>query len=193
MAFPSTPTNGQIAVVGGIAYQYATTPNSWSRILSSANVITANTITVGTLTANTLNVNSNISATGNVTGNYFFGNGSQLTGIDATSIQNGTSNVRVVSSGGNVSVGIGGTGNVAVFATTGEYVTGVVSASGTVTGGNIETGGTASATGNITGGNVLTGGLISSTGTITSAATITGGNLATGGTASATGTITGGN
>ena len=60
-----------------------------------------------------------ISATGNVAGNYFIGNGSQLTGIDATSIQNGTSNVRVLTSGGNVSVGIGGTSNVAVFYTAG--------------------------------------------------------------------------
>ena len=73
MAFPSTPTNGQIAVVGGIAYQYATTTNSWGRIVSTANVITANVITVDTLTANTLNVNNNlyniagnISATGNI-------------------------------------------------------------------------------------------------------------------------------
>jgi hypothetical protein len=117
-----------------------------------------------------------ISATGNITGNYILGNGSQLTGIDATSIQNGTSNVRVVSSGGNVAIGVGGTSNVAVYATTGEYVTGLISA-----------------TGNITGGNILTGGLISATGTITSADTITGGNLATGGTASATGNVTGGN
>ena len=49
-------------------------------------------------------------------------------------INNGTSNVTVVSSGGNVTVGVGGTSNVAVFATTGEYVTGVVSATGNVTG-----------------------------------------------------------
>ena len=72
-----------------------------------------------------------VSVTGNITGNYILGNGSQLTGIDATSIQNGTSNVRVVSSGGNVAIGIGGTSNVAVFATNGAYVT------GNITGGNI--------------------------------------------------------
>jgi hypothetical protein len=56
-----------------------------------------------------------------------------------------------VSSGGNVSVGVGGTGNVAVFATTGEYVTGLISASGNITGGNLRTAGLVSATGNITG------------------------------------------
>jgi hypothetical protein len=63
------------------------------------------------------------------------GNGSQLTGIDATSIQNGTSNVRVVSSGGNVTVGVGGTANVAVFSTGGLSVT------GNITGGNVISGG----------------------------------------------------
>ena len=162
----------------------------------TGNVVSGNVFTGGV-----------VSAAGNITGNYFFGNGSQLTGIDATSIQNGTSNVRVVSSGGNVAVGVGGTGNVAVFATSGEYITGLlsvtgtitggnvatggtVSAAGTVTGGNLATGGTASATGTVTGGNLATGGTVSATGTITSATTITGGNLATAGTVSAAGTIT---
>jgi hypothetical protein len=50
-----------------------------------------------------------------------------------------------------------------------------------------------SATGNVTGGNILTGGLISATSTITSAANITGGNILTGGLISATGNITAGN
>jgi hypothetical protein len=80
-----------------------------------------------------------ISAAGNITGSYIFGNGSLLTGV-ITSVSNinfGTSNVTVVSSGGNVSVGVGGTSNVAVFATTGEYVTGLISANGNITGGNI--------------------------------------------------------
>jgi hypothetical protein len=102
-------------------------------------------------------------------------------------INNGTSNVTIATANANVTVSVDGTSNVAVFATTGEYITGLLSASGTVTGGNIATGGTASATGTITGGNIATGGTASATGTIT------GGNLATGGTASATGTITGGN
>ena len=59
-----------------------------------------------------------VSATGNITGNYFIGNGSQLTGLPGgTSISNGTSNVSVVSSGGNVAVAINGFSNVAVFGT----------------------------------------------------------------------------
>ena len=87
-----------------------------------------------------------VSATGNITGNYFLGNGALLTGIDSASIQNGTSNVRVVSSGGNVAIGVGGTANVAVFATTGLVVT------GNVDGGNIN--GNGSGLSSITGGNV---------------------------------------
>jgi hypothetical protein len=63
---------------------------------------------------------------------------------------------------------------VAVFATTGAFITGVNSVSG-----------------NVTGGNLLTGGLISATSTITSAANITGGNVLTAGLISATGNITG--
>ena len=147
------------------------------------------------------------SATGNITGSYFLGNGSQLTGIDATSIQNGTSNVRVVSSGGNVTVGIGGTGNVAVFATTGAYVTGEISASGNITGGNIlgganvnattHTGTTVSMSGNITGGNLVTGAAVSAA-SVSASGNVTGGNIITSAaisaaSVSASGNITGGN
>ena len=66
-----------------------------------------------------------LSATGNLTGNYILGNGALLTGVitSVANINNGTSNVTVVSSGGNVTVGVGGTSNVAVFATTGVFGT----------------------------------------------------------------------
>jgi hypothetical protein len=218
MAFPTSPTNGQITIVGGVAYQYATTTNSWGRIVSTANVITANVITVDTLTANTLNVNNNlyniagnISATGNITGNYILGNGSQLTGIATGSISNitsGTSNITIVSSGGNATVNIGGTADVAVFAVTGEYVTGVVSASGNVTGGNILTGGLISATGalsvtgattlttvstgNISAGNVYSGGSITTGSLISAVGNVNAGNVVTGGLISATGNVSSG-
>jgi hypothetical protein len=186
MAFPTTPTNGQVAVVNQVSYQYSSATNSWTRILSTANVITANTIAVN----GNLTVGVDIVASGNITADYYFGNGSQLTGVIAASggfpISAGNSNIAAAANS-NIAITVTGTPNVAVFAPTGAFVTGVVSATGTVTGGNLATGGTASAAGNITGGNVLTGGLISAT------ATITGGNIATGGTASATGTVTGGN
>jgi len=149
-------------------------------INSNANVTVSSAGTANVLTVSNTGafVSGVVSATGNITGNYILGNGALLTGVSTTSsnINNGTSNVTVVSSGGNVTVGVGGTGNVAVFANTGLVVTGVTSVSG-----------------NVTGGNVLTAGLISATGTITSAANITGGNLLTAGLASITGNVNIGN
>jgi len=114
----------------------------------------------------------NLEATGNITGSYIFGNGSQLTGIDATSIQNGTSNVRVLSSGGDVAIGIGGTSNVVVVATTGMTVTGIISATGNITGGNVISSTTLSTTGTATAGNIVTGGTITATGNIQSNGTV---------------------
>ena len=106
---------------------------------ATGNVVGGNLNAVGlSLSGNVISGLSMVTAittTANITGGYILGNGSQLTGIDATSIQNGTSNVRVVSSGGNVTVGVGGTANVAVFSTGG------MSATGNITGGNVISGG----------------------------------------------------
>jgi hypothetical protein len=81
--------------------------------------------------------------TGNVTANYFLGNGALLTGVitSVANINNGTSNVSVVSSGGNVTVGIGGTGNIAVFSTAGANITGILNVTGNAIVGNILTDG----------------------------------------------------
>ena len=81
---------------------------------------------------NATNSWSSIHASGNITGNYFIGNGALLTGIDATSIQNGTSNVRVVDTNGNVSININGTSNVLVASSTGVEITGSTSLSSIV-------------------------------------------------------------
>ena len=139
--------------------------------------ITISSNSVATFYDTGLKVTGAISAAGNVTGNYILGNGYFLTGVitSVANINNGTSNVTVVSADGNITVGVSGVGNVVVFAPTGEYVTGVLSASG-----------------NVTGSNLLTSGLISATSTITSAANIVGGNLLTDGLISATGTVTAG-
>ena len=95
--------------------------------------IVADTSVTGNIT-----LTGEVSAVGNITGNYILGNGSQLTGIDATSIQNGTSNVRVTANG-NITVSVAGTSNVVVFTDTGEYITGLLSVTGNVIAGNVTT------------------------------------------------------
>lgn len=109
-------------------------------------------------TANVLSVSDSgayilgqVSASGNVTANYVLGNGVFLTGVitSVANINNGSSNITVVGSGGNITVGVAGTSNVAVFASTGEYVTGVISATGNIVGANIDTTGN-TITGNLT-------------------------------------------
>ena len=105
--------------------------------------------------ANKTYTGTSLSVTGNVTGSYIFGNGSQLTGIDATSIQSGTSNVRVVSSGGNVATGIGGNSNVVVVATTGQFVTGLISATGNITGAELTGTSLTVSIGNVSCGNIV--------------------------------------
>ena len=96
----------------------------------------ANLNVTGNATSGNILTGGLLSATGNISGNYILGNGALLTGVitSVANINNGTSNVTVVSSGGNVSVGVGGTSNVAVFATTGAYITGEVSATGNISG-----------------------------------------------------------
>lgn len=98
----------------------------------SSNVVAGNISTVGIANIATLEVTGNATVVGNIAGNYFLGNGAFLTGIDATSIQNGNSNVRVTANG-NVTVGVAGTSNVVVFANTGLYVNGVSSVTGNIT------------------------------------------------------------
>jgi len=77
---------------------------------------------------------ANVAVTGNVSGNYFIGNGSQLTGINVSSniIFNGNSNVQIASADANVTVDINGVSNVAVFTTTGVDVAGNVIVTNTV-------------------------------------------------------------
>jgi len=187
MAFPVSPTNGQQSTIANIVYEYASATNSWTVVPGNANTIVA---------------------TGNITASYFFGDGSQLTGLGGgTVLSSGTTNLGIPVSNGNANVTINGTSNVVVWATTGEYVTGVVSATGNITGSYIIGNGSqltglpagyansdvaaylASGTntsnivitGNVTGGNLKTSGVtISSTGV--SATTVT-----------ATGNVAGGN
>ena len=116
---------------------------------TGGNLLTGGIISAsGNVTGSNIRTAGQITASGNVSGAYFIGNGSQLTGITVSagsSIVNGTSNISIATNG-NVTVGVAGTSGVTYWANTGQYVTGVVSVTGNITGGNFST------FGNITGG-----------------------------------------
>ena len=144
----------------------------------SGNVYTGNLSISGNVLS-ALGSSSNISTTANISANYFIGNGSQLTGITAiggSKINNGTSEVNIGTANGNANISINGTSNVAVFADTGAYITGVVSATGNITSdGSIITGGTG--TGNISGANLISAVSMSLSGQSRAASYITTGNI----------------
>lgn len=182
-------TTGLVQATGNItggnvnagANVYATTHTGVTASLSG-NVQAGNVRTVG-----------QVSATGNVYGNFIIGDGGLLSNVTVasnvavTQIANGTSIVTVTGSGANATVSIGGNANVAVFATTGVFVTGLLSTTGNVRGSNLVTNGFCQATGNVSGGNLVTAGIVSSAGNIT------GGNILTNGIVLSSGNISGGN
>jgi len=120
---------------------------------------------------------SGVTATGNITGNYFLGNGSQLTGITTNSIFNGTSNIRIDTGNGNITANVGATANVFLISSSGANITGTFSVSGNTTSGNLDTG-IITATGNISSGNLITGIVNANVVSVTGNATT--GNLSTG-------------
>lgn len=102
-----------------------------------------------------LSVSGNASLTGNISGDKLF---------------NGTTSIEIQTASGNANITVGGTSNVAVYTTTGEFINGLISATGNVQAGNIRTAGQVSATGNVTSGNLslLSGNIvISHTGSAT--------------------------
>ena len=112
--------------------------NSNVQVYANGNVTTsvAGVANILVVTPTGTDITGNISATGNITGNYFIGNGSQLTGIDATSIQNGNSNVKVYANS-NVATSIGGTANIFVISSTGANLVGSFDSTGNVTGNGV--------------------------------------------------------
>lgn len=137
MGFPVSPTNGQQATVNGVIYTYVAATGVWSVTtntganVSANNITSAATVTVGT----DLEVFGSATVAGNITGDYILGNGALLTGVitSVTNINDGTSNVAVNGTDGNVTVGVDGVGNIAVFTTTGITVTGNIVPAANVT------------------------------------------------------------
>jgi hypothetical protein len=131
VAYGESGWAGNIIPSGNAVYSLGNATNQWNDLyvsnatiymnnvpisLSAGNVLTVNgnavlqnnsnsTIsTTGNITSGNVLTGGIVSATGNVTGNYFIGNGSRLTGLSTSSISNGTSNVDIATANGNVSI-----------------------------------------------------------------------------------------
>jgi len=85
---------------------------------------------VATFATTGLYINGLVSTTGNVSGNYFIGNGALLTGLGA--ITNGSSNVQVYANG-NIAISANGTSNVMVVSSQDVTITGNLSVTGNAT------------------------------------------------------------
>jgi hypothetical protein len=95
-------------------------------------------------TANTASTIALRDANGNLSANFFIGNGSQLTGITSSSstISNGNSNVSIATSNGNITMSAVGNANVVVITGTGANINGYANITGniTFTGANVSLG-----------------------------------------------------
>jgi hypothetical protein len=72
------------------------------------------------ITATQTTINGNVDVNGNITADFYFGDGQFLSNVvsnigSASILQNGTSNVAIPVPNGNITVGINGTGNLIVF------------------------------------------------------------------------------
>jgi hypothetical protein len=132
----------------------------------------------------------------------------QVGNVSLTSISSGTSNIQLTDVNGNAAVSVGGVSNVAVFTTTGQLVTGIISATGNITGNYIlgngsllsglpETYSNANVaaylvtnTGNIAAGNILVTSAVSATGNVTGGNILSAGMISTSGNLMSQGFIT---
>jgi hypothetical protein len=134
-------TNGIVTAAGNITGGNILTSGQLSAggaVNATGNITGGNIITGGGVTAT-----GTITASGNVvagSGRFFLGDGGLLSNVSAaisvTRIENGTSNVAVGSSGGNITMGVAGTANVVVVSTTGVTTNGLTVPSITKSGSN---------------------------------------------------------
>lgn len=112
-------TAGQVTATGNVTGGNIIT----SALVQGANVSATANVQAGNLrTTGLVSATGNITSAANVAGSFFIGNGSQLTGlslgVSVTKINNGTSNVEINATGGNVAFTVGGVANVIVVDTT---------------------------------------------------------------------------
>ena len=186
---PAALTSSKVLYIVGYRYIGKTGVNNLPDSQIGNLDITDQTITGQDTDANiifTPNGTGQVVTSGNITASYFYGNGSQLTGIDASGIQNGTSNVRIPAVDGNIELNVDGS-LIANIDATGIIATGVGTFTGNVSGSNLTSAGVVEVTGNVIGGNLTTAGVVSATGNVA------GGNITTAGVVEATGNVIGGN
>ena len=101
----------------------------------TVNFTTASNVSLGPV--------GNVHISGGTSGQYLKTDGSGTLSwgtVDTSIVSNGTSNVNIPASNGNVNISVGGTANVAVFTTTGANITGVLTTSGNITASNADLG-----------------------------------------------------
>ena len=155
---PTALTSSKVLYIVGYRYVGKTGVNNLPDSQIGNLDITNQTVTGQVVDANiilTPNGTGQVVTSGNVTASFFYGNGSQLTGIDTSGIANGTSNVRIPAADGNIELNVDGalTANVTD--------TGIVMTSGNLNLGNVIATGVGTFTGNVSAGNVDGGNLVS--------------------------------
>ena len=176
-AFSGIPT-APTAANGTSTTQLATTEFVRNQFQSADSIVASGTITAGTafITGGT------VTATGNVSGSYFIGNGSQLSGVTATAVE------AVNLLGTTLSPNVLNSSLTQVGSLNSLTVSGNTSISG-----HLFIGNTISTTQNISGGNVFSTGIVSAAGNVIGANFV--GNVISpaGSNVSTTGNVTGGN
>ena len=169
MAFPTTPTNGQIATVNGITFSYASATNSWTRV-SSALTNIANIVITSNANAGNINAINNVTgSTGNFSGNVF---ASGFVGTNYGQINLGTTSVnlnRASASQTLTGIGIDGTATTATNAVNSQLTANTSAGIAYITfadktSGNAAQNATTSLTFNPSTGNLTTYGMFTSTG-----------------------------
>ena len=201
--FTGNLTAGNVSVAGLVQAANANFVNYVNNLNMGTNYIFSNLVAsigapsvcaVGTVQGGNLVTPGLISAVGNITGNYFIGNGSQLTGITAgTNYSNANVAAFLPTYSGDLAANnFSTTGNV-LLAGFANMTSNITLLNNLLTGTNyiysnlVPSGGLAGlpaicAVGGVQGGNLITPGYVTAVGTVT------GGNLITSGTLSVTGT-----
>jgi hypothetical protein len=111
---------GDILPTGNNTQSLGSATNQWADLWVSNNTIYINSVPISLGAGNVLTVNgepvlindsnTSITTTGNISADFFIGDGSQLTGINVStsSISNGISNVDIATANGNVTVNVAG-------------------------------------------------------------------------------------